>query len=101
MKHRHLKVVDPVRFFIAILIGIMIIVFTGYTLIGAGEAEAAMSTSCEQVVVHDGDSVWGIAERCNPDVNISTRDIVYEIYEINGIDADDIQPGDMIYVPVY
>ena len=101
MKRGHLKVVNPVRFFIFILICIMIIVFAGYSIIGAGRAEAATVTTYERVVINDGDTLWNIAERYNPDADMSTRDIVYDICDYNKLNAGDIQPGDVVYVPVY
>ena len=101
MKRGHLKVVNPVRFFIFILICIMIIMFAGYSITGAGRAEAAAIDTYARVVVNDGDTLWNIAERYNPDADVSTRDIVYDICEYNNVDAGDIQPGDVIYVPVY
>ena len=37
----HYRIVKPFRFFLFVVISIMIIVFAGYTVIGAGNAEAA------------------------------------------------------------
>ena len=101
MKRRHLKVVNPVRFFIFIIISMMIIIFAGYTIIGAGNAEAAAVKTNEQVVIHEGDNLWDIAEKYNPDSRKSIKSIRYEICETNDIDINDVQPGDMIFVPVY
>lgn len=99
-KH-HYRIVDPVRFFIFVLICIMILVFAGYTLIGASDAEAAAVKTYAQVTIQDGDNLWSLVERYNEDADINTRDVIYEIYDINGIDADDIHPGDVIFIPVY
>lgn len=97
----HYRIVNPVRFFMFIVICIMILVFAGYTAIGASRAEAAAVRTYAQVEIQDGDNLWDIVEAYNPDSNINVRDAVYEIYEINDIDADDIRPGDTIFVPVY
>ena len=101
MKTKHLRIVNPVRFFIFILISIMIIVFAGYSIIGAGRADAAAVKTYKQVVIHEGDNLWDIVEECNPDTGKSTRSIIGEICETNDIDVNDIQPGDMIFVPIY
>ena len=101
MKTRHLKIVNPVRFFLFVLISIMIIVFAGYSIIGAGRADAATVKTYKQVVIHEGDNLWDIAEECNPDTNRSIRSIISEICETNDVTINDIQPGDMIFVPVY
>ena len=101
MKKRHLKVVNPVRFFIFVLICIMIMVFAGYTLIGAGSADAATVNTYAQVVIHEGDNLWDIVEKYNPDVHKSYHEIIYEIEETNDIDVNNLQPGDMVFIPVY
>ena len=101
MRTRHYRIVKPVRFFIFVLISIMIIIFTGYGLLNSGKAEAASADSYERVVVQTNDTLWGLAEMYNPDVEMSYRDIVYDICEINDISAGDIHPGDVIFIPVY
>ena len=52
-------------------------------------------------LIQQNDNLWNLVERYNPDANINIRDAVYDIYEINDIDADYIQPGDEIFIPVY
>lgn len=101
MKKRHLVIVNPVRFFIFILLSIMILVFAGYSIVGAGSADAATVNTYAQVVIHEGDTLWDIVEKYNPDVNKSYQEIIHDISETNDIDVNNIQPGDMIFVPVY
>lgn len=97
----HYRIANPVRFFIFILLCTMILVFAGYSIFGAGNAEAAAVKTYAQVTVQDGDSLWGIVEQYNPDADIDIRNAVCDIYEINDIDADSLQPGDSIFVPIY
>lgn len=97
----HYRIVNPVRFFIFVLISIMILVFAAYSLIGATDAQAAAVDTYAQVTVSENDTLWGLVERYNPDSNINVRDAVYEIYEINDLEVGSIQPGDTIFVPVY
>ena len=101
MKTRHYRIVSPVRFFLFVLISIMIIIFAGYSLLNVSQAEAASEVTYEHVVVQDSDTLWGLAEMYNPDTDLSYRDIVYSICEINDMDSEDIHPGDVLYVPVY
>ena len=79
----------------------MIIAFAGYSVIGAADAEAATVRTYAQVTITEGDSLWSIVERYNKDAHIDVQSVIYDIYEINDINAADIQPGDKIFVPVY
>ena len=99
-KH-HYRIVKPVRFFMFVLISIMITVLAGYTVIGAANAEAASVRSYVQVTVADGDSLWNIIERCNKGSSIDVQSAIYDVYEINDIDAADIQPGEKLFIPIY
>ena len=99
-KH-HYRIVKPFRFFLFVVLSIMITVFAGYTVIGAGNAEAAAVRTYVQVTIDEGDSLWSIVERCNKDANIDVQSAIYDVYEINDIDAADIQPGDKLFIPVY
>ena len=99
-KH-HYRIVKPFRFFLFVVISIMIIVFAGYTVVGAGNAEAASVRQYVQVTIGEGDSLWSIVERCNKDAHIDVQSAIYDVYEINDIDAAEIQPGDKLFIPVY
>ena len=99
-KH-HYRIVKPFRFFLFVVISIMVIVFAGYTAIGAGNAEAAAVRSYVQVTIDEGDNLWSIVERCNKDAHIDVQSAIYDVYDINDIEAADIQPGDKLFIPVY
>ena len=79
----------------------MITAFAGYSIIGASDAEAAAVRTYSQVTIQDGDNLWDIVEQYNPHADIDVRSAIYDIYEINDIDADDVRPGKTIFVPVY
>ena len=97
----HYRIVNPVRFFIFILICTVMVIFAGYCIIGAADADAAAVRTYAQVTVSEGDNLWSIVEQYNPDSNINIQSAIYDIYEINDITAEDLQPGDTIFVPVY
>ena len=99
-KH-HYRIVDPVRFFLFVVLSIMILVFAGYSVVGAATAEAAAVRTYTQVTVQDGDSLWKLIEMYNPDARIDIRDAIYDVYEINDIDESDILPGEKIFIPIY
>ena len=100
-RRHHYRIVKPVRFFLFVLISIMITVFAGYTVIGAGNAEAYPVRTYVQVTVDEGDNLWSIVERCNKGANIDVQNAIYDVYEINDIDEADIRPGDKLFIPVY
>ena len=100
-KRHHYRIVKPFRFFLFVVMSIMITVFAGYTVVGAGNAEAASVRQYVQVTIGEGDSLWSIVERCNKDAHIDVQSAIYDVYEINDIDAADIQPGDKLFIPVY
>ena len=100
-RRHHYRIVKPFRFFLFVVISIMITVFAGYTMIGAGNAQAAATRTYVQVTIDEGDSLWSIIERCNKDSHIDVQSAIYDVYEINDIDAADIQPGDKLFIPVY
>ena len=84
----HYRIVKPFRFFLFVVISIMII-------------EAASVRQYVQVTIGEGDNLWSIVERCNKDAHIDVQSAIYDVYEINDIDAADIQPGDKLFIPVY
>ena len=100
-KRHHYRIVDPVRFFLAVVISIMILIFAGYSVIGAARVQAAAIRTYTQVTIQEGDNLWNLVKMYNPDSHIDIRDAIYDVYEINDIDAADIQPGDKLFIPIY
>ncbi|MBQ3291749.1 MAG: LysM peptidoglycan-binding domain-containing protein [Mogibacterium sp.] len=100
MKHYKIKIVNPVRFFIFILITVFFITFAGFSLLSAGQAEASAPVRYAKVVIQENDTLWNIASSYNPERS-DIRELVHEIYDFNNIDANNLQPGDIVYVPVY
>ncbi|RNL87395.1 LysM peptidoglycan-binding domain-containing protein [Halostreptopolyspora alba] len=52
----------------------------------------------ETVIVQDGDTLWGIAERVRPTED--PRRTVHEIVEVNDLDGSTLNPGQELVVPV-
>ena len=100
-RRHHYRIVNPVRFFIFVLICIFTITFAAYSIMGAADAQAADIRTYRQVVIQEDDNLWNLVEKYNTDANINIRDAVYDVYEINDIGANDIQPGDEIFIPIY
>jgi len=100
-KRHHYRIVDPVRFFLAVVISIMILIFAGYSVIGAARVQAAAIRTYTQVTIQEGDNLWNLVKMYNPDSHIDIRDAIYDVYEINDIDESDIRPGEKVFIPIY
>lgn len=100
-RRHHYRIVDPVRFFLAVVISIMILIFAGYSVIGAARVQAAAIRTYTQVTIQEGDNLWNLVKMYNPDSHIDVRNAIYDIYEINDIDESDIRPGEKIFIPIY
>lgn len=98
--HRY-RIVDPVRFFIFILVTVMFVAFFSISVINSNKAEAASIDTFMQVEIQEYDSLWSLAEQyCN--VNMDLRDYIDDICNINDIDSNDmLHPGDVLFVPLY
>lgn len=100
-KH-HYRIANPVRFFIFIFICTMILSFAAFTVFGgSGQASASSARTYAQVTVSENDTLWDLIEKYNPDGRINVRSAIYDVCEINDVDAGDIQPGDTLFIPVY
>ena len=100
-RRHHYRIANPVRFFIFIFICTMILTFAAFTIIGSGRADAAAAHTYAQVTVSESDTIWGLVEKYNPDGKVDVRSAIYDVCEINDIDAGDIQAGDTLFIPVY
>ena len=98
---RNYRIVKPVRFFIFVLICIMVIMFAGYSIMSGSKAEAATASTYARVVIQENDTLWDLVESYNPDVRISYQEIIHNICETNDVDVNDLQPGDVVFIPVY
>lgn len=97
---KHYKIVKPFRFFVFILICVLIIAFAASTIIGLNKASAATVNTYRQVVIQTNDTLWNIAEEyCSDDIDI--RDYILDVCEINDIYVNNLQAGDVIFVPIY
>lgn len=96
------RIVSPIRFFIFIFIITMTLILSVYAFVGAADTEASATESFRLVTVHDGETLWTLAEDYSvaSGIDQDIREIVTTICNTNDISADSIQPGDTIFVPV-
>ena len=100
-RRHHYRIANPVRFFVFIFICTMILSFAAFTVLGSGRAEASSARTYAQVTVSEDDTLWGLIKKYNPDGRVNVRSAIYDVCEINDIDAGDINPGDKLFIPVY
>ncbi|MFC4561192.1 LysM peptidoglycan-binding domain-containing protein [Nocardiopsis mangrovi] len=72
-------------------------VAAGASASGAPAASAFLPASSSTVVVRDGDTLWGIAERVRP--GDDPRRTVHEIVRINELPSSELEPGQELVLP--
>jgi len=88
-----LRIVSPERFCTVVAILVMIAFLLGCVCSGNGY-------EVEEVSIHDGDTLWSIADKYTDDKE-DVRETVHIIKKINGMDDVIVYPGEVIYVPIY
>jgi len=66
---------------------------TGHSAATAAHAREGVT----KVLVRPGQSLWSLAERYAPDAD--TRLVVQEIMQLNSMSTDQVQPGQVLWVP--
>lgn len=80
-----------------------LVVWALVTILGSGGAAAEAGAELgartfDYVTVHQGDSLWAIAESIAPQGD--PRDVIAEIMRLNGLDEATIEPGQRLALPV-
>ena len=99
MKKRKYRIKSKFRFTIFSAAVLVLAVFLTGTALGANDAASlSEEPSYIQVEIMAGDTLWNIASEYGPK-DVDRRRIVYEICQINEIDAGSIRPGQAILIP--
>lgn len=99
MKGRY-RVVNPIRFFVFILIAVCTLSFTIFSFLNHESVQAASMNTLKQVSVEQYGNLWNIAENFCPN-DKDPRVFIQEICEINDIDNTDyLYDGDILFIPV-
>ncbi|MDO5717553.1 MAG: LysM peptidoglycan-binding domain-containing protein [Tissierellia bacterium] len=64
----------------------------------SSDAKADKDQNYKVIKVEYGDTIWDIAKKYNQEPDI--RKYIFEIRKFNNLDSADIQPGDLIKVPI-
>ena len=60
-------------------------------------APAGPGPGVTKVMVRAGQNLWSLAEAYDPDAD--TRRVIQEIQELNSMTTDQLQPGQVLWVP--
>lgn len=69
------------------------------TLAMAAQSEKKSEVYYESVSIHQGDTLWNIAQKYKSKEQ-KTEHMIYEIMQINGMCSENIRSGDSIIVPI-
>jgi nucleoid-associated protein YgaU len=72
-----------------------VVLATGAQATHSGSADPGRYLA--KVVVHPGQSLWSLAEAYDP--RADPRDVIAQIEQLNSLAADQVQPGQVLWVP--
>lgn len=95
-----MKIVNYKRFFIAVIIVLIIIVSITLLIKNIIKTNSKIDYNISKIKIAKGDTLWSIAEKMN-DLNLDIRTYVEIIKDINNIKvAEKIKIGEYINIPV-
>ena len=94
------RIKNRFRFITFMALMMVFTVFTATTMFGFNEADSLSTPSHVIVKVQPGDTLWDIADDYGPD-DVDIRRVVYEICQLNDVNANSIHPGQTLIVPEY
>ena len=94
------RITSKFRFTMFLVVMILCLMTVVGTLLGLNTVNSASLNQYNHVQVEAGDTIWNIACEYAPD-NMDVRKVVYDICDINEIQADQLVAGQHIIIPVY
>jgi nucleoid-associated protein YgaU len=64
---------------------------------GAVAGQARLGAGITKVRVQPGQNLWTLAEAYDP--NADTRQVIQEILQLNSMSTDQVQPGQVLWMP--
>jgi nucleoid-associated protein YgaU len=64
---------------------------------GGAAGQARLGAGITKVQVRPGQSLWTLAEAYDP--NADTRQVIQEILQLNSMSTDQVQPGQVLWMP--
>jgi LysM repeat protein len=93
------RIVSKTRFTICILIVSLMLTALVVSVTGIGTSRADAAAKPQHITVESGDTIWDIASEYKPE-NTDIRKAVDEICQANDIQADELQAGQDLVIPV-
>lgn len=93
------RIKSRARFLSFVLIVMLLTVTAANTVLGLNNAEGQTKDQFMVVEVLYGDTIWDIAREHLSD-SMDLRDAVHTIMTVNNINAEELQPGQTLKIPV-
>ncbi|MBR5641020.1 MAG: LysM peptidoglycan-binding domain-containing protein [Firmicutes bacterium] len=97
-KQRKYRIANKARFTAFIAVLVIAATFILIPALGFNTASGASTQQYIQVRVEAGDTLWTLAQEYGPS-GMDVRNVIYEICQLNGITAADLQAGQYITIP--
>lgn len=96
-RHRRLRVLPCL-----VLAACLLLLGMGINFLISTNAAASNSGTIPmaRVVVSRGDNLWDLVKEYNPGYKGDIREAIDQVQRINGIQGANIQPGDVLMIPV-
>jgi len=82
---------------VLVVAGISVVLAGGAQALGHSGAARPGTAAFTKVQVQPGQSLWTLAEAYDP--NADTRQVIQEIQQMNGMSTDQVQPGQVLWMP--
>jgi len=83
---------------VLVVASVSVVLAGGAQALGHSGAQARPGTAAfAKVQVQPGQSLWSLAERYDP--NADTRQVIQEIQQMNSMSTDQVQPGQVLWMP--
>lgn len=99
MKKRN-RIGSPVRFTGFLAVMILLVLAATINVLGLELSDQAVEPAYTEVRVQSGDTVWDLALEFGPQ-DEDVRRVVKRICRINGIAPEDLQPGQILQIPLF